>query len=324
MKIANDRQDAVKAWSGQLMVVALCLIFSGAEAVAQDEDDMTFGGIPLENAIAGHNLGVRIRAEVLYSEDDASLLDDDVAYEQFPSEVYDTEVRVFQNDGLSVAAAYSEWDNAQGLDTERTSLTVRSPWGEATKLTWRYSHLSKQGSDPNRDYLYLGISRRFGEHLYSYTQYRNTGVEDEADVHQFSQYVSWTAAKRYRLGCRGAISLDDGEETSGPWYVDAFGSAYVWKQSTSIRLSHRHYDTGEALTFDETKCYLYHRLFGQTLLRLSYRLYSDSDDMKSDAYGASIKQYFSARGAVHVGYRFYDHKIGADLDSLFAGFSILL
>lgn len=307
-----------------IAVGALVCVCSAAMVMAQDEDDATFGDVPLENAIAGHNLAVRIRGEILFTEDDAALLDDDVAYERFPSEIYGMEVRMFQNDGLSVAASHSQWENEQGLDTKRSGLTVRTSCGEATKLTWRYSQLDKQDDNPDRDYLYLGISRKLGKRLYSYTQYRNTGEDDQADTHQFSQYVSWTAAKRYRFGCRGALSVDDSEGASDPWYVDAFGSAYLWKYRTSARLSHRHYDTRAGLTFDETKLYLYHRIWDRTLLRTSYRHYRDSDSMESNAYGLSIKQYLSLRGSVHLGYRFYDHKVGADLDSIYTGFSVLL
>jgi hypothetical protein len=305
-----------------LVLVGLCV--GAMSARAQDEDDALFGDVPLENAIAGHNLAVRIRGEVLFSEDDESLLDDDVAYEQFPREIYSAEVRVFQTDGLSIAGSHSRWNNDQGLDTQRSGMTVRVPWGAKTKLTWSYRHLSKESDDPDRDYLYIGVSRRFGERLYSYTQYRNTAADGSADVHQLSQYASWTAARRYRVGGKGAISIDGEDSKAAAWYVDAFASAYIWKDRTSLRLSHRYYDTGEALNFDETKLYLYYRPLTRMLLRADYRFYRDSGNMESHAYGAKIKYYSSVRTAVHVGYRFYDHKTGVDLDSLFAGFSVLL
>ena len=305
-------------------MVVLAGVLAVSVASAQDEEDQTFGDVPLENAIAGHNLAVRIRGEVLFTEDDASLLDDDVEYERFPSEVYDSEVRVFQEDGLSIAVSYSQWDNTQGLDIKRSGATVRAPWGDKSKLTWSYRRLEKESGDPDRDYMYLGVSRRFGETLYTYTQYRNTAEDGAADVHQFSQYASWTAAQRYRFGGKGALSIDGEDSETGAWYMDAFASAYIWKQCTSVRLSHRHYDTGDSLTFDETKCFLYHCLWNRLLLRADYRFYRDSDNMEAHAYGAKIKHYLSPRTAFHAGYRFYDHKQGADLDSLFAGFSLLL
>ncbi len=307
--------------AGVLLAAFLCGVMT---AFAQDEDDAMFGDVPLENAIVGHNLAVRIRGEILFSEDDESLLDDDIAYERFPSEIYDMEVRVFQTDGLSIAATHSRWENEQGLDMRRSGMTVRAPWGDKTKFTWRYSRLSKQSDDPDRDYTYAGVSRKLGERLYSYTQYRNTSEDGSAPVHQFSQYASWTAARRFRMGGKGALSVDGEDSKTGAWYVDAFASAYVWEDRTSLRLSHRHYDTRENLDFDEFKCFLYHRLWNRVLLRADYRFYRDSGGSESHAYGAKIKHYISPRAAMHAGYRFYDHKIGADLDSLFAGISLLL
>jgi hypothetical protein len=291
---------------------------------AQDEDDVTFGDLPLENAVAGHNLAVRIRGEVLFTEDAEALLDDDVAYARFPSEIYDAEIRIFQNDGLSVAAEHSQWENEQGLDLQRSGLTVRAPLADNYKITWRYSTLSKNSEESDRDYLYFALSSTLGKGFYSYTQYRNTVEKGQKDVHQFSQYASWTAPKRCRFGGRAAVSIDDDNDESGPWYLDAFGSAYIWKQETSIRVSHRHYVASSDLNFDESKLYLYHSLWNRTLLRVGYRLYRDSDDMESHAYGAKIKHYLSPRGSVHAGYRLYDHKVGADFDSAYAGFSLLL
>ena len=304
------------------MTAMAAVLLAAMPAIAQDEDDAMFGDIPLE--IVEHNLAVRIRGEVLFSEDDESLLDDDVAYERFPTEIYDTDIRVYQTDGLSIAASHSQWENEQGLDTRRSGVTVRVPWGDRAKVTWSYRRLEKESNDPDRDYMYLGVSRRFGENLYTYTQYRNTAADGAADVHQFSQYASWTAAQRYRLGGKGALSVDGEDSKTGAWYMDAFASAYVWKECTSVRLSHRHYDTGNDLNFDESKLFLYHCLWSRVLLRADYRFYRDSGDMESHAYGAKIKHYLSPRAAIHAGYRFYDHKRGADLDSLFAGFSLLL
>lgn len=324
MKMMLHKRRVVNGIRVRLLAVALVCASAVLIASAQDEQDRSFGDIPLENAIAGHNLAVRIRAEVLFTEDDDSLLDDDVEYERFPSDIYDSEVRVFQEDGLSIAVSHSQWENEQGLNMQRSGMTVRVPWGEKCKLTWSYRRLDKDSGDPDRDYMYLGVSRRVGESLYFYSQYRNTAEDDAADVHQFSQYASWTASQRYRFGGKGALSIDGEDSETGAWYTDAFASAYIWKQCTSIRLSHRHYDTGDELTFDETKCFLYHCLWSRLLLRADYRFYRDSEDNEAHAYGAKVKHYFSPRAAIHGGYRFYDHKQGADLDSLFAGVSLLL
>ena len=324
IRLARYSEVFVKRMMLSVIMVMLCLCTGVPTALAQDEDDAMFGDVPLENAVAGHNLAVRIRGEVLFSEDDQSLLDDDVAYERFPSEIYDTEVRVFQTDGLSIAGSHSQWENEQGLDTKRSGMTIRAPWGDRTKLTWSYRRLSKPSGEADRDYMYVGISRRLENGLYSYTQYRNTAEDGQADVHQFSQYASWTCVHRYRVGGKAAVSVDGEDSKTGAWYVDAFGSAYVWKDLTSLRLALRHYDTGDDLTFDEAKCFLYQRLGSLTLLRAGYRFYTDSEKMESHAYGIKAKHFLSPRAALHVGYRFYDHKQRADLDSLFAGFSLLL
>jgi hypothetical protein len=304
--------------------VLVCLVFGATWLSAQDETDIMYGDIPLENAIVGHELAVRIRGEVLFTDDDESLLDDEVAYKQFPSAIYDSEIRIFQTDGLSIGASYGRWESRQDYDTQRADVTARAPWGEKAKVTWRYRKLTKSSDEPDRNYMYLGVSRTFGEYLYSYSQYRHTSLAGTFANHQLSQYFSITSMERYRLGGKGAVTLDAEGGNASAWYVDAFGVIYLWEQSTSLRAAGRHYETDGDLTFDEGKLYLYHSLTAGVLLRGDLRYYRDSDGNQSSAYGAKAKYFLSAASAVHVGYRFYDHKTSSDLDTLYAGISILL
>jgi hypothetical protein len=60
------------------------------------------------------------------------------------------------------------------------------------------------------------------------------------------------------------------------------------------------------------------------LVWMSYRYYLDDADLSSHALGLKIKHWFSADMSADVGYRYYIHSEGADFDTLYAGFSVLL
>ncbi|MBN1669882.1 MAG: hypothetical protein JXR37_02540 [Kiritimatiellae bacterium] len=308
-----------------------------AAARAQMGEDVLFGGVPLENAIVGRAWALRLRAETQLTADDDEVVEEDVRYAQFPSQMFSSEARLFLEDRSSARARYAMWHNEQDLDAREWSFRVRLPLSvvdvyatsldEADYLTLRFRR--REGGTPDgenvpREYWYAGYDKSFHESLYLSLQYRLMTERGETLGHQLAEYASWMLpSERIVLGQQAAVSSDQDNEL-GPWYVRVFGTAWLVEELTSLRLQAQHYDTRAALTYQEYVAHLYQRLGGRTFVRLGCRYYTDSDDFSSQAWGLKIQEYFSPAVAGHVGYRAYAHSDDTTFDTFYAGIELLL
>jgi hypothetical protein len=305
--------------------------------LAQEADELLIDGMPLENAIVGRDLALRLRAEVQLTEDDDELIDEDVNYARFPKRMYSAEAKLFRKDRTSFLGTYSIWQNEQDLDMSQWSWKMRLPLASgpenvydayeaqsASYLSLRYRKTEAVEDSPGRDYWYIGHDVTFVNGVYSYLQYRHSIEDGESVGHQVSEYLSWRPADRIRFGGQAAVSKNQGGDGVRPWYAGLFTTFFLIQDVTALRLDARHSDSREDLQYDEYKVYLYQKIGGRSLLRLSFRQYEDTEDRSSQAYGVKAKYFFSPRMSTHIGYRFYEHSEGADYDTFYAGLNILL
>ncbi len=305
-------------------------------AVAEDDENL-LDGRPIENVIVERDVAIRFRAELKFTEDGENLLDNDPAYHKYPSEILQSQVKLFHRSSSSLGVSYLSWSNPQDLDMTSVGISGRTPISRNWRMALKYKHLVRE-DDYARDYYYLGFSRSLAKGLYSYTQYRysmktteqeeiedvaTTNESDEVETsHQLSEYLSWTCNRRFRMG--GQAAYTQREEGDDVWYAKLFTSTYLIQNKLSLRLQARHYRGSGDFSYNEYKSYLYQRLNKKALLRLSYRIYEDSNEHDSNAWGMKFKGFFSKRASAHVGYRKYTHSEGADFDTVFAGISLLL
>ena len=302
------------------------------DVCAQDEAS-GLGDESLETGIISKDLPLRLRGEVQFTESNLSLIDSDVNYARFPSRMYTSEIKLLQTSGSSATAAYSRWQNSQGLDSNlwwwklRFPLEISSDFRDVTESppflmvsSWQ------QGGDSNSptiNYWYLGIDKATVNGIYSFVQYRNTTTDSDSTGHQLFEYVSWKVSDRVRVGEQAAASKDAGSGYLTPWYAGVFTTVFLVKNLTSLRMDGLYYDS-DALNFQQYDAYLYQRVSASSFVRLSYRYYSDSNDLYSGAAGIMLKYYFSARASAHIGYRLYDHSEDASFNTFFGGFNIFL
>lgn len=310
----------------KLCLSGACLLLAAMPAHAQDEDELLIGDAPIETVIAGRPVALRLRGEVMFTDDADDLLSEDISYARFPTELYAGEVRLYQANRFSTAVAVEQWENEQDLDTTRLTWYAWVPVRDAWRLFLRFRKRTEEGL-PDTDYYYIGASRGFAKAWYSYTQYRykqNRETDENESEHQLSQYLTYHVSNGFRLGGEGGATLKSDEDAVGPWYVRGFTSFFLLEELTSLHLEAQHYESSGDLEFQEYESALYQRLGGKSLLRLGYRYYTDNQDLSSHGIGAKLKHFFAPRFAGHVGYRYYDHSEGEDFSSLFGGFSLIL
>lgn len=311
------------------MVLPFALLFlvlvPGAGIAQEYEAESMVRGIPLENAIVDRPTAYRFRAEFQTTEDDSDLIGDDPAFSRFPAQMFDSELRIFQSDSLSVAGTYSTWENDQDMDDSSWGWKVRAPAGEDWWFTLRYRHREYTGEANDKDYVYARMSRSFGNGLYSSTQGNLTSRNGKTDSFHVSEYLTWRCNSRFRIGAKAlATHKEDSSKNIGPWYIQLFSSCYIIQDLTSLLLDARHYESSSDLEYEEYNLHLYQRIGSDSFVKLSYRLYDDNDNLSSHAWGIRLKHYFSPALAVHAGYRFYNHSDGPDLDTFVGGIGVLL
>jgi hypothetical protein len=291
---------------------------------AQEDYEIVYEGIPLENAIVDRNLALRLRGEVQLTDDDDELVEEDINYARFPTRLYSCEAKVFQADRKSFGLTYSFWENDQGMDISRWywDLRVPLPHDQSAHVTFKYRTQEREEFS-DRDYYYVGLGKSFENGVYAFLRYRHTVDDDHPYGHQVYGYLSWNPTSRFRAGTQAGLS-DNDDADRGPWYVDVFTTLFLRPERTSLRMIVRHYESGRNLEYRDYNVFLYQKLGKRSLLRLSYRYYDDTGDLSAQAGGIKWKHYFSTRFAAHAGYRYYDHSEGANFDTLFAGFSLLL
>jgi len=304
------------------LLLAACSLAGLAGSARAQAEELLVGSVPFENSIVGRDLALRLRTEVQMTTDDDDLIEDDIAYSRFPSEMIAGEAKLILKDRTAFALSLDRWDSEQDHHEHRLGWRFDMPAGSRSRFTIRYRRRS--GDIAKKHYFYGGYSCYLMDKLYSYSQLRYTDVVEGSEALQASQYLSWTASRRFRLGGQaGAIlsSEDDGDE---PWYVRGFSTVFLIPEWTSLRGEVRHYDSSGELVFQEYRAMLYQKILDSSLLRLDYRYYRDDSGLKSHGYGLKLRHYFSARCSGHVGYRRYDHNEGTDLDSVLLGLGLLL
>jgi hypothetical protein len=317
--------------SDKLIVSIIIAIVLTISSYAQDEES-GLDGEYLENSIVERNVALRLRGEAQFTDSDMALVDSDINYARFPVKIYNAETKLFQNNGSSVNAIYSRWQNNQGMDSTRWSWKMRYPIpsndfrdASETPPFLSVSYWTQVGEDGNDDlsYWYIGLDKSTANGIYSLIQYRNTVTGGESTGHQLSEYSSWRVYKRLRIGEQLAISKNDDSDQLTPWYAKLFTTIFLVPNQNSLRLETQYYDS-EDVIYQEYNTYLYQRLGKRSLVRLNYRYYIDSDDIFSNSMGIKLKHYFSNRISAHIGYRIYDHSEDLNLDTFFGGFNILL
>jgi len=319
------------------LAVLTILCVSALTATAQEEDWLLLDGVPLENAIAGRNLALRLRAEVQITDDDDSIIETDPEYDRFPTELYTYEAKLFQGDKASISARHAQWENEQGLDVDYGSLKLRAPLPSddemiydsfeaagSSYLTFKYRFKRDHGEDSRKTYLYLGYDRTFSGGLYSYIQYRLTSIDGERSAHQLYEFLSWRVSDRFRIGEQAACTGNEGKSSFSPWYARIFATYFLVEDTTAVRLQVRHYKSSTRMKYQRYNTYIYQKIGSRTLARVSHRFYDDNAGLSSHAFGVKFKRYFSPRLSAHIGYRYYDHNKSADFDTFFGGMGLLL
>ena len=318
---------AAKTHSGlplALAAVALAFPLLGA---AQDDSQVLVEGRPAENAAVNRDIALRLRAEVQLSDDDDELVQQDPAYKLFPAHIYFGEAKLFQKDRLSFLANYAFWQNEQGLDVHRAGWELRLPFASSlpSYLTLRFRQYQLDKAQ-DLNYGYVGYGSMLPLGFYIYGDYRAGAEGGRRQSDQASGYVSWKPTNRFRVGSQaaGGRSQDEGQPAIHPWYVRLFATVFLREDITSLRMDAQHYDTGQDLAYEEYNAYLYQMVGTRSFVRLSYRYYDDNADLSSQAWGVKVQHYFSPRLSGHVGYRAYTHSEGLDLNTVYAGVSVLL
>lgn len=317
------RVHVMHALSRAIGPMVLAAVLSVTTAVsAQDEDEVLVDGRPIENAVVGRNLALRIRGEVQATEENEDIIDEDVQYGRFPSRLYAAEAKLYQADRLSVAVSLDRWENQQGVDASRIGWSLRTPLTGATSLTLTYRR--READDvTTKHYAYVAIGHYLSKSLYSYSRARYTTQPDAPDTYQISEYLTWSPHKRFRLGGQAAAMHEEDDDLTA-WYARIFSTYFLVEDQTSLRLEARHYDSVDIVEFQDYKAFLYQRVANASFIRFGYRFYDDSDGLSSQAYGVKVRHFFSPNLAAHVGYRRYDHSDGPDMDTLLAGFQWLM
>lgn len=314
------------------LVAVILLVTGHAPVQAQDAEGLT-DGEAIENTIVGRDIALRIRMETVFSEDDNGLIDEDIEYARFPTAINSAEAKIFQNDGASLSTTYSLWQNHQNLDHNRWSWKARVPIQTSDFLdvteqppyfSFMYRYMAGDTNSPDRQYLTLGYDQYPVNSLYVAVQYRAGMDEGQFSGHQVSEYLSWKISDIYRIGEMGAVSKNMNTDDVTPWFGQVFGTVFLVKDWTAVRIDARHYQVTDELSYQDYNAYLYQRAGSNTLLRLNYRHYMDSEGFMSDAVGLKVKHYFSPSFAVHVGYRYYNHAKGANIITYYAGLNLIL
>lgn len=323
MRFRPTYPKLVRAW------ISALLWLPASSVVAQEYDELLIGGVPLENAVVGRDIAVRIQAEVQLTEDADDLIDEDPNYVRFPSRLYSAGVGVYQYNRLSVNAEYATWENNQDVDLSHCTADVRTPFPRPESSNFLTLRLRGRETVADNDilrrlYAYASVSRSFDNGIFAHVQYRLATTRGEITGNQLYHYLSWRVSDRFRFGALGAASRNKGSDTLEPWYAEVFTTIFIINELTSIRLGARHYESTSGLAYQQYNSYLYQKIGRHSLLRLHHRFYHDSDELHSHAYGVKAKCYFHPRVSAHVGYRYYDHSEGADFDTFYGGFGLLL
>lgn len=296
-------------------------------AFGQAEDEAQQGKRTLETLIVDRMWALRLRAELQFSSDDDELIDQDTSYASLPTELYTVGAKFYENkSGVDYTLQWSTWENEQDLDAVRWSWRLRAPvtGGECpVRVALKYSLIDDD--DTRYHYLYLSADRTLRKGVYGIIQYRATLDDEEGgEGHQLYEYISWMPTSRLRVGQQGAISHTEGQTDMRPAYSDLFSTLFIVPEKTSLRLKIRHYDSTEDFNYQEYHAYFYQSVARSAWVRLSYRFYEDNGSRRSQAYGIKAKQWFTARGALHIGYRHYEHSDEADFGTAFVGAELVL
>lgn len=311
-----------------ILSYTLVVVLGAARIVlGQAEDEAQQGKRALETLIVDRMWALRLRAELQFTADDDELIDQDTSYASMPTELYTVGAKFYENrSGVDYTLQWSTWENEQGLSSIRWSWRLRAAvtGGECpTRVALKYSLIDDD--DSRYHYLYLSADKTLRKGVYGIIQYRTTLDDEEGgEGHQLYEYVSWMPTSRFRIGQQGAVSHTEGGTDMRPAYSDLFSTIFLLPGKTSLRLKIRHYDSTEDFNYQEYHSYLYQRVMRSAWLRFSYRFYEDNESRRSHTYGIKAKHFFSARGAVHVGYRYYEHSEDADFGTAFIGGELVL
>lgn len=291
-------------------------------AKAQDDSETIVGGRPLENVIVDRDMYVRVIAETRFTEDERDLLGEDVNYERFPSRMYDTQVMLAGTNRFRITSGYSFWENTQNLDVTRKSISLRIPLNSKWSIYPRY--MMQKEENIHKDYYQIAAGG-WVKNMYTYTQYQRAKDEDADRTSQIYQYLSWQpSSASCRIGAEGSVNTKENSDDLSSWHAKLFSSFPIIKGSTYLHLSGLYLDYIDILEYNEYEASVYQIMGDKTTLKVSYRYYEDTNDLYSHSYGVKIKHYFVPRLGVYAGYRRYDHSEGADLDTAYGGFNLLL
>ncbi len=303
--------------------VCVFILSSLASLIAYSQHEHRLGtASPIENRVADRDVALRIRTEVQLSEDDEALLEEDVSYARFPVNMFAGEIKLFGSGGYTLGSSYDFWENHQDLDSRRWSVNLGIPLGNRCTVFLKQMQHDSSGN-PLRDYSYAAVSYIPVGSCYAYTQYGYFMQDGVNIAHQASQYLNILLSRGCRVGGQLSYTYYTDSATSPSCYGSLFGSAYLWKDATSVSLEGRYYESGSGYAYQEARAYLYQKIGDSSLLRLGYRYYTDSD-LDSHALDLRARHYFSPRFSAHVGYRFYWHSDGTDFNTALAGLGLII
>jgi len=302
-----------------LLSILLSGVTSTDWARAQEYEDILLDGQPLENVIAGRDWAYRLRLEVQSSDDDRELLEEDIAFQRFPSLMYSGEMTAFHASSLTIRGHSEYIRSDQGYDTRRVGMSTAIPLGDTRRLRLKLSETrSEEGN--STQFLYAGISRTLGATVYAYSRYRHTVREGTTAGQQVYQFLSWTPTRALYVTLNGAHSWTSPYRS---WYARATATALLLQESVALRLEIEHDESTARPHSQQYQVLLYRRILQGTWVNVSYRFYEDDPGFRSHAYGVKLRHFFSPRLSGHVGFRHHDHNSIASLDTVLGGVSVV-
>jgi hypothetical protein len=319
----NRYHSVCRQWAGRQRGagLALALLAAALPVCAQQEEPVLLGGRPLENAIAGRDLALRLRAEAQLSDDQTDLIDIDPRYAQYPSQIYATEAKLFHSSRLSLAGNYEYWQNKDNLDVYRAGGTLSIPFLQTWRTDLKYLYYD-QKNYPDLQYYSAGVGGSIGQ-VFTFTQYRYSMAQRSTDGNQVYQYLSWLPDRSLRLGGYGAYYRRV-EDDYTSWYIKGFIHKLFWEDRTGVRLEAQRYKTNADYDFQEYRAYVYQRLWTRWLVRPGYRYYRDDDGVDSHSCSFKVKCYIMANLACHAEYAWFYQNEGPNINMVLGGLNLIL
>ena len=306
-------------------VYLLALATAASSVLAQEENERLAAGIPLEVSIVNRDIAYRWRWEILSTADDKDVLDQNPGLASFPAQMYTTELKALGINGQTATIMYDRWKNSQEGDVTRVSgglgFSVTEDWRVDIKTTY-----VDREAMYDSFYYYLLAGRSIGK-FYTYSQLRlSTDYDVPVDGfvlgYQVSEYLSWRPVPTFRIGAQAGVCQKENYDDS--FSLRAFMTKAFFDYRTSVRLEATDSESPLFADYREYRAFVYQKLRHDTLLRLSYRYYTDDRRRDSYAPGFKLIYFFSPKVSCHIGYIRYNRGDVIDIDCYQVGMNVLL